>query len=49
MKEGNYNERRMTPRASVPGDLVCSENGQRDGTCPPKWFCLTFGDRVWGV
>jgi len=31
MKEGNYNERRMTPRASVLGDLVCSENGQRDG------------------
>jgi len=19
------------------------------GKCPTKWFCLTFGDRVWGV
>jgi len=44
MKEGNYNERRMAPRASVPGDLVCSENGQRDGKWPTMRICPAFGE-----
>ena len=31
IQEGSYGQRRIATRASVPGDLVCSENGQRDG------------------